>query len=79
MGPVCAGQVLLLCGSRSSNKIAKWFKAAFHPQIGSVQRFEASWMAKYTSLMADSALGYCLPFRVNLRITLLTDSITFVV
>ena len=33
-------------GSRSSNRMAKWLRAAFQPRIGSVHRFEASWMAR---------------------------------
>ena len=33
----------------------------------------------YTIFRADSSLGYFLRFRVNLRITLLTDSIALVV
>jgi hypothetical protein len=59
--------------------MAKWFKAAFHPLIGIVQRFDALWIARDTSFNADSAFGYCLRFRVNFRITLFTDSIAFVV
>lgn len=42
--------------------IAKCFKAAFQPTIGIVQRFEASWIARYTSFNAESALGYCFRF-----------------
>ena len=59
--------------------MAKWFNAAFQPTIGIVHFFDASWIARYTSFNADSAFGYCLRFRVNLRITLLTDSIALVV
>jgi RNA polymerase sigma factor (sigma-70 family) len=73
------GQFLLLCGRRSSKTMAKWFRAAFQPTIGIVHRCDASWIARYTSFNADSALGYCWRFRVNFRITLFTDSITFVV
>ena len=79
MGTVLAAQSLPFGGSRSSNMIAKWFKAAFQPTIGIVHRFDASWIARYTSFRADSAFGYCLRFRVNFRITLFTDSIAFVV
>ncbi|HEX5272436.1 MAG TPA: hypothetical protein VFW33_18190 [Gemmataceae bacterium] len=70
---------MLLWGRRSSNTIAKWFRAAFRPTIGIVHRRDASWIARYTHFNADSALGYCLRLRVNFRITLLTDSITLVV
>jgi hypothetical protein len=71
--------VFPLRGKRSSNRIAKRFNAAFQPTIGIVQRFDASWIARYTNFNADSPLGYCLRFRVNFRITLLTDSIALVV
>ena len=66
-------------GLRPSNTMAKWFSAAFQPTIGIVHFFDASWIASYTSFNALSALGHCLRFRVNFRITLLTDSIAFVV
>ena len=66
-------------GRRPSNTMAKWFRAAFQPTIGIVHFFDASWIARYTSFNADSAFGYCLRFRVNLRITLFTDSIALVV
>ena len=64
---------------RPSNTMAKWLSAAFHPTIGIVHFFDASWIARYTSYNALSALGYCFRFRVNFRITLLTDSIALVV
>ena len=64
---------------RPSNRMAKWFSACFQPRIGIVHLFDASWIAMYTIFKADSALGYCLRLRVNLRITLLTDSIALVV
>ena len=77
-GTSFAGQVV--CGGRRpSNTMAKWLRAAFQPLIGIVQCLDASWIARYTSFKADSALGYCLRLRVNFRITLFTDSIAFVV
>src|SRR6266704_2845664 len=79
LGTDCAAQFWALAGRRPSNRIANWFKAAFQPLIGIVQRFDASWIARYTSLIADAALGYCLRLRVNFRITLLTDSMALVV
>jgi hypothetical protein len=71
--------VFPLRGRRSSNRIAKWFNAAFRPTINIVHFFDASWTARYNNFNADSPFGYCLRFRVNYRITLLTDSIAFVV
>ena len=41
-----ASQFLWLGMIRSSNTMAKWFKAAFHPLIGIVHRFDASWIAR---------------------------------
>jgi hypothetical protein len=79
VGHLGCGQFPLRVGRRLSNLIAKWFSASFQPLIGIVHFFDASWIAKYTSFKADSPFGYCFRFRVNLRITLFTDSIAFVV
>src|SRR5260370_39833359 len=56
LGRGYAGQFLPPCGRRSSNRMAKWFKAAFQPLIGIVQRCDASWIARYISLIAEAAL-----------------------
>src|SRR5947199_3294529 len=64
---------------RPSSRMAKWFKACFQPVMGIVHFFAASPIASQISFNADSAFGYCLRLRVNLRITLLTDSIALVV
>src|SRR6266446_354828 len=74
LGTGFAAQFFPMIGRRFSNTMAKWFRAAFQPRIGIVHRFDASWIARYTSFKADSAFGYCLRLRVNFRITLLTDS-----
>ena len=66
-------------GRRSSKRIAKWFRASFHFGIGIVHFFDASRIAMKISFRAESRLGYCLRFRVNLRMTLFTDSMVFVV
>ena len=79
VGTLSARQLLSFAGMRPSNRMAKWFSAAFQPTIGIVHFFDASWIARYTSFNAVSALGYCLRLRVNFRITLLTDSIALVV
>ena len=69
--PGCATRYCALNGER--------FRAALHSRMGRVQSLDASWIAKYISFNADSALTYCLRFRVNFRITPLINSIEFVV
>ena len=57
--------------------MAKWFNACLQFRIGIVHFLDASWIARYTSFCADSSLGYCLRFRVNLRIVLVQRELEF--
>ena len=45
-------------GIRSSNRIAKWFRAPFHFGIGMAHFLEASQMAMKISFRAESRFGY---------------------
>ena len=64
---------------RSSNSTVNRFSAAFQSRIGIVQRSDACWIARYTTLSADASLGNVLRFLVAARITLFSDSMALVV
>ncbi len=53
--------------------------AAFQLWIGIDHFFEAERIAKYTTFLAESSLGNTFLFLISLRITLLSDSMAFVV
>ena len=74
---ILRGRRFAAAGPRTSGRSR--FKAAFQPLIGIVHFFDASWIAKYTNVSADSEFGYCFRFRVNFWITLFTDSIALVI
>ena len=57
----------------------KRFIAAFQLWIGIDHFFEAERIAKYTTFLAESSLGNTFLFLTALRITLLSDSMAFVV
>ena len=65
--------------NRSSNSIINRFRANFQFLIGIVHFFDASWVAKKTTFLAESSVGNSLRFLMTFLITLLSDSMALVV